>query len=126
MLIVSVLLLFGNYSVYSMETFLMTRVRQGKASLGGFSLLMGFYMLLLLVKKLESAKRERIGIYILLACNGFASALFTTMGNFIYPLMIALGGLCVCVGKKQWKKLFPLALCCMPSGAIAILYFLIK
>jgi len=126
MLMVSVLLLFGNYSVYSMETFLMTRVRQGKASLGGFALLMGFYMLLLLIKRLEGKKRERLGLYVLLACNGFAAALFTTMGNFIYPIMIALGGLCVCFGKKQWKKLFPLVLCCMPSGVMAILYLLIR
>lgn len=126
MLIVSVLLLFGNYSVYSLETFLMTRVRQGKASLGGFSLLLGFYMLLLLVKKLESKKRERFGLYVLLACNGMAAALFTTMGNFIYPIMLAIGGACVCVSKKHWKKLIPLSLCCIPNGVMAILYLLIN
>ena len=126
MLIVSVLLLFGNYSSYSMETFLMTRVRQGKASLGGFVLLIGFYMLLLLAKNLEGKKRERIGLYFLLACNGVAAALFTTMGNFIYPIMLALGSLCVCIGKKHWKKLFPLALCCVPNGVMAILYLLIR
>lgn len=126
MLIVSVLLLFGNYSVYSMETFLMTRVRQGKASLGGFALLIGFYMLLLLAKKLEGNRRERFGLYFLLACNGFAAALFTTMGNFIYPIMLAIGGVCVCFSKKQWKKIFPLALCCIPNGMMAVLYILIR
>ena len=126
MLIVSVLLLFGNYSVYSMETFLMTRVRQGKASLGGFVLSIGFYMLLLLAKNLEGKKRVRLGLYFLLACNGFAAALFTTMGNFIYPIMLALGGVCICFSKKHWKKLFPLALCCIPNGVMAILYLLIR
>ena len=126
MLIVSVLLLFGNYSVYSMETFLMTRVRQGKASLGGFVLLIGFYMILLLSKKLEDKKRERLGLYFLLACNGAVAALFTTMGNFIYPIMLVLGGVCVCFSKKHWKKLFPLTLCCIPNGVMAILYLLIR
>ena len=126
MLIVSVLLLFGNYSVYSMETFLMTRVRQGKASLGGFVLLIGFYMLLLLAKNLEGKKRERLGLYFLLACNGGAAALFTTMGNFIYPIMLVLGGVCVCFGKRHWKKIFPLVLCCIPNGVIAILYLFIR
>ena len=126
MLIVSVLLLFGNYSVYSMETFLMTRVRQGKASLGGFVLLIGFYMLLLLGKKMDGKKRERLGLYFLLACNGVVAALFTTMGNFIYPIMLALGGLCICFSKIHWIKMFPLALCCIPNGVMAILYLLIR
>ena len=126
MLLVSVLFLFGNYSVYSMETFLMTRTRQGKASLGSFALLIGFYLLLLLAKNLEGRKRDRLLCYFLLFSNGLVAALFTTMGNFIYPSMLVLGGLCVCFGKRQWKKLVPLALCCVPSGVMAILYLLIR
>lgn len=126
MLLISVLFLFGNYSVYSMETFLLTRTRQGKASLGSFALIIGFYLFILLAKNLEGKKRDRVLCYILLGCNGFVAALFTTMGNFIYPAMLVVAGLCVCFGKKRWKKLIPLAFCCVPSGIMAILYLLIR
>lgn len=126
MLFISVLFMFGNYSVYSMETFLMTRTRQGKASLGSFALPLAFYLLLLLAKKMDGQKRERVLYYVLLGCNGFVAALFTTMGNFIYPCMVVLGSLCICFGKKDWKKLFPLALTCVPSALMAVLYLIIR
>lgn len=126
MLITSVLFLFGNYSVYSMETFLMTRIRQGKASLGSFALPLGFYLLFLLAKRMDSKRQERFVIYLLLGCNGLAAALFTTMGNFIYPCMIAMGSLCICFGKKNWKKFFPLAFTCIPSAIMAVLYLIIR
>lgn len=126
MLLTSVLLLFGNYSVYSMETFLMTRTRQGKASLGSFALPLGFYLLLLVAKHMEGTRKERVIFYLLLGCNGLVSALFTTMGNFIYPCMIALGSLCICFSKKEWRKIFPLALSCVPSVIMAALYYIIR
>ncbi len=126
MLLISVLFMFGNYSVYSMETFLMTRTRQGKASLGSFALPLAFYLLLLLAKKMDGPKKERVLCYILLGCNGFVAALFTTMGNFIYPCVVMLGSVCICFGKKDWKKLFPLALTCVPSALMAVLYLMIR
>lgn len=126
MLLISLLFMFGNYSVYSMETFMMTRSRQGKAALGSFALPLGFYLLLLLAKHLEGKRKERILFYVLLACNGLTAALFTTMGNFIYPCMIAVGGLCICFSKKDWKKLIPLAMTCIPNVAMAVLYLIIR
>lgn len=126
MVVTSFLLMFGNYSVYSMETFLMTRTRQGKASLGSFALPLGFYLLMLLAKNMDKKKKDRVIIYVLLFANGLVAALFTTLGNFIYPCMIAIGGLCICFSKKDWKKLIPLAISCVPSIVMAILYFLIR
>ena len=126
MLLISVLLLFGNYSVYSMETFLMTRTRQGKASLGSFALPLGFYLLLCVAKEMEGKRKNRVLYYFLLGCNGLVAALFTTMGNFIYPCMIMIGSLCICFGKKEWKKIFPLAMTCVPSVLMALLYLIIK
>lgn len=126
MVITSFLLMFGNYSVYSMETFLMTRTRQGKASLGSFALPLGFYLLLLLAKNMDKKRKDRVIIYVLLFANGLVAALFTTLGNFIYPCMIALGGLCICFSKKDWEKLIPLAISCIPSMVMAILFFLIR
>ena len=126
MLLGSVLLLFGNYSVYSMETFLMTRIRQGKASLGSFALPLAVYLLLLVAKELNGRKMDRAIYYFLLGCNGLVAALFTTMGNFIYPCLVLMGSICVCMGKKDWKKIFPLAITCVPSGVMAVLYLLIR
>lgn len=130
MVLISVLFLFGNYSVYSMETFLMTRTRQGKAALGSFALPLCFYLMLLFSERLEkeekSAKKERILLYGLLICDGLVASLFTTLGNFIYPCMLGCLAVCICIKKKNWKKLLPLAFCCIPSVAMALLYFWIR
>ena len=126
MLIVSVLFLFGNYSVYSMETFMMTRIRQGKASLGSFVLPLGFYLLIMFGKNIEKNKRDKIVSVFLLACTGLVGALLTTMGNFIYPCMVAVGGLCVCLGKKKWKDVLWVLGACVPSAIMALMYFIIR
>ena len=96
------------------------------SSLGSFALPLAFYLLLLLAKKMDGQKKERVLCYILLGCNGFVAALFTTMGNFIYPCVVMLGSVCICFGKKDWKKLFPLALTCVPSALMAVLYLMIR
>lgn len=126
MLIVSVLFMFGNYSVYSMETFMMTRIRQGKASLGSFVLPLGFYLLLMFAKNIEKNRQDKIAAVLLLASNGLVGALLTTMGNFIYPCMVVVGGLCVCLGKKKWKNIFWVLGACVPSGIMALMYFVIR
>lgn len=126
LLLSSLLLMFGNYSVYSMETFLMTRIRQGKASLGSFVFPLGFYLLLLLAKKKDDSKRERGILYLLLGLNGFVAALFSTMGNFIYPCMVVIGGICICLTKKDVKKIFPIFMTCIPSLIMTAVYFVIR
>ena len=104
----------------------MTRTRQGKASLGSFALPLGFYLLLLVAKGMEGKRKDRILCYILLGCNGLVAALFTTLGNFIYPCMVMLGRLCICFGKKEWKKILPLAITCVPSVLMGVLYLIIR
>ena len=126
MMLCSLLLMFGNYSVYSMETFLMTRTRQGKASLGSFVFPLAFYLMLLLLKKADSTKRERFLIYVLLALNGFVAALCSTMGNLLYPCMLAIGGICICLAGKSIRKLLPMALTCIPNGIVAVIYLIIR
>lgn len=126
MVLSSVILMFGNYSVYSAETFLMTRVRQGKASLGSFVFPLGFYLLFLLGKSEGKKTREKIILYVLLGLNGFVAALLSTMGNVIYPCMLMLGGLCISFGKGGLKKMLPILCACVPSGVMAVLYLMIR
>ncbi len=126
MLLISVLFMFGNYSVYSMETFLMTRIRQGKASLGSFAIPFGLYLLFYLARNLEGKRRERVLCYVLMACNALAAALFTTMGNLIYPCMLLAGGLCICFSKKDWKKLIFVGLTCVPNFVLAAIFLIIR
>ena len=126
MLLSSVILMFGNYSVYSTETFLMTRVRQGKASLGSFVFPLGFYLLFLLAKSEQKKMREKVLLYVLIMLNGFVAALFSTMGNLIYPCMVIIGGFCISFGKGGIKKMLPILFTCVPSGAMAVLYLMIR
>ena len=126
MLLVSALFTFGNYSAYSMETFLMTRIRQGKASLGSFAIPVAIFVLLYLTEHLDKKRTDRVVCYLLLACNGMAAALFTTMGNLIYPCLLAVAALCIGIHKKHWKVMIPLAFSCVPSVATAVLYLIIR
>lgn len=127
MLIVSTLFMFGNYSVYSMETFLLTRVRQGKASLGSFALPFGVYLLLRFAKDISrDEKKEKLLTAFMLFLCGLAAALLTTMGNLIYPIMLMAGGISVCIRRGKLKNMAYVIFACVPSGVMALLYLIIR
>lgn len=142
------LVLFGDYSFYTVENFMLARSRQGKSALGSIILPMLFLLLFLLLERLgEQAKdqakeqpgartggrlRDKSGrpqkhgaaYWILLCCTTTAGCLCSTMGAFLMCLLLAVTGLCAAVSYRQWRVLPPLALCCAPCVCCALLYLI--
>ena len=59
MLFVSLLQIFGNYSIYPASTFFLTRTRQGKAALGNVILPFAVLLMFLLAEYAAEKKREK-------------------------------------------------------------------
>ncbi len=116
------LVLFGDYSFYTVENFMIARSRQGKAALGSIIIPVLLLLLLSLFRQLQEGEDVSLKYYLLLASVGMAGCLCSTMGAILCCVLVGVAGICAAVAFKRWKILIPLALCCLPNVCYSVLY----
>lgn len=123
MIIVEVMVLYGGYTTYSAENFLLVRTAQGKAVIAGIVIPLLFLLMFLLVEKLQKDEKMKLSYWILLAFVQMAGCLCSTLGTLLTCMLVGIVGLCVLVCYRRWKLLFPMAACCIMPVCYAALYF---
>ncbi|MCM1045116.1 MAG: DUF6077 domain-containing protein [Candidatus Gastranaerophilales bacterium] len=124
MIFTSILVLFGDYSYYTVENFMLARSRQGKAALGSIIVPMLFFLLLLLLDYLQNHKKIPWMYWVLLGSTMTAGALASTMGAMLCCMLVGITALCGAVCYRRWKFLFAAAACCVPCAIYVLLYLL--
>lgn len=122
LIFVEMLVLFGDYSMYTPERFLIARSRQGKATLSAIIIPFLFYLLLLLVERMEAKRRMTVAYWGLLGCGLICACLCSPLGAVLACVLTGVTGVCAAVCYRKWKILLPLALCCVPCVAVFLLY----
>lgn len=122
MIFTEILILFGDYSIYTPEKFLIARSRQGKAALCAIVIPFLIFLLLVLMEKLEEKVRVNLTYWGVLLCALTASCLCSTLGAVLTCMLVGVTGLCGAVCYRNWKVLVPMAMCCIPCVVEAILY----
>lgn len=125
LIITELLVLFGDYSYYTVERFMIARSRQGKAALGSIVIPVLFFLLLLLLERMQENQRLTLGYWVLLGATMTAGCLCSTLGALLVCMLIGVTGLCAAVCYKKWKFLFPMAACCVPCLVYAALYLIL-
>lgn len=120
------LVLFGNYSIYTSESFLIARSRQGKAALSGIVIPFLFYLLLLWLKRLERQEKLPGVFYLLLLSANITSCLCSTLGGVLLCMLAGITGLFGAVSYRRWRQLVPMGLCCLPCVGYAVLYLFLN
>ena len=120
-----VLVLFGDYSFYTVENFMIARSRQGKAALGSILIPMIFFLLLVLFRRLQENQKITMEFWILLIAVMTSCCLASTMGALLACMLVGVAGICGAVAYRKWKILLPLAACCMPCVVYAGLYLVL-
>ena len=120
-----ILVLFGNYSIYTVENFMLARSRQGKAALG--NIVIPFLLLLLLMLLQKFQERERIPgfLYLLTGAATMTGCLCSTLGALLLCMATGVVGLLGAVCYKRLRALPPLAACCIPCVIYAVLYLIL-
>ncbi len=121
---VELLVLFGDYSMYTPEKFLIARSRQGKAALSAMIIPLLLYLLLELLEKLEEKQRMTVAFWGLLACTLTTACLCSTLGAVLTCMLIGIVGICGAVCYRKWKFLVPMAVCCVPCVVEVLLYLM--
>ena len=120
-----VLVLFGDYSFYTVENFMIARSRQGKAALGSILIPMIFFLLVLLFRRLQEKQKITVGFWILLTAVMTSCCLASTMGALLACMLVGVAGICGAIAYKNRKILPPLAACCVPCIIYAGMYLVL-
>ena len=123
---VSVLVMWGNYSLYTAETFLITRSRQGKAALGNAVIPLCFLLFFLIGERLSENRRIEKSLWVLVFATVTSAALCSALGGFLAAMLLGIFGLCVLISYRKWRILPPLLVCLLPAALYVGLYVYLR
>lgn len=126
MLSVELLVMWGNYSLYTAETFLMTRTSQGKAILGNVVIPALFLLLYMVGERLAENRRVEKCLWVLLAALVTAACLCSLLGTFLVAVLLGAFLVCVVCSYRKWKLILPVAVCLLPAAIYLGMYMMIK
>lgn len=122
MIFVTLLQIFGNYSIYPVSTFLLTRTRQGKAALG--NVILPFFVLLLYKMAQEVKERGKLSaqnvLWLMAAMT--AGCLCSTMAAFLCGMLVMLTAGLIFLLYRRPAVLWQGFLGCVPGMIYALLY----
>lgn len=136
MILLLLIISFSNYSVYTAETFLLTRTWQGKAILAGQVIPMAFYLFVLLAERTEpvtepaedgkETERSVAGIFVMLFLVNLCGTLASTMGVLVLALMEMVFGILIAVRNRRGMLPVYTMLTMIPCAYYGLLYMLNK
>lgn len=124
MIIMGMFQMFGNVSIYTNETFFLTRTWQGKSVAGSFVIPMLFLLILWLFEK-EREKRKDAGIWIMLACLNMTAGVCSSIAVFLLVFLLAMMAFCFMIVERDIKIAVKLGLTCIPSALYVLLYLIL-
>lgn len=126
MILVELMVMFGGYSLYSAENFLLVRASQGKAVIANIILPFLIYLFFLLAERLQEKKTFGIWRWVLLGATMMAGCLCSTLGTLLTVMLLGVIGFCMVICYRNWKILISLVACCVAPGGLALLYFVLR
>ncbi|MCI8353765.1 MAG: hypothetical protein K2P71_11600 [Lachnospiraceae bacterium] len=136
MILMALFQIFGNVSVYTNETFFLTRTWQGKSVAGNFILPAVFWIFLNLFDDnwdewpghvwMERTERENRGYFLVLACLNLAAGAASSLAVLLSCLLTAGLGLLFAVRYRKFGVLVRAGLACVPGAAYVLTYLVIR
>lgn len=126
LIFVELLIMWGNYSLYTAETFLITRTRQGKAALGNIVIPSLFLLLYLIGERLYENHKIEKSLWFCVFALVTAACLCSTLGGFLVAVLLGVFGLCTMVSYKKWKLILPIMLCLLPAAVYIGFYIILQ
>lgn len=133
MILLALFQMFGNVSIYTNETFLLTRTWQGKSVAGNLVLPAVFWILLCLFDKKERETVERTGVvgqdlgyWLLLACINLAAGVSSSLAVMLSALLVAGLAVLLAIKEKKFMILVKAGLSCIPSALYVLVYLIIS
>lgn len=115
MILMCMFQIFGNVSIYTNETFFLTRTWQGKAVAGSLVIPAFVWLFLLLYDGGKKDKRTDAGLWILLVCVNMTAGICSSIAVFIVSILIAVTAFCLMLVERDVKVLLKIGAACIPN-----------
>lgn len=131
MIIMGLFQIFGNVSIYTNETFFLTRTWQGKSVVGSFIIPMLFLMLFWLYEEKETdaarkSAKQNAGLWGMLVCVNMAAGVCSSIAVFLITMLLGIAAMCLLFVTKDWKVPVKLGLTCIPNAVYVFLYLFLS
>ena len=124
MILMSVFQIFGNVSIYTNETFFLTRTWQGKAVAGSLVIPALFWMFLWIFEGELKKRRTDAGLWFLFVCINMTAGVCSSIVVFLICILMAVTALCLAIAKRDFKIIFKMGAVCIPNVIYMGIYVL--
>ncbi len=121
MILIALWLAFGNISLYTAETFAMTRTWQGKGLMAGMVLPALFLCFL----NLAEAKSNK-GMFMLLVCVILSAVFATSIAFMLVPTVVGLAAVLIGIKKREFKTPLLMLTACIPCILLGGIYIAMR
>lgn len=115
MILMCMFQIFGNVSIYTNETFFLTRTWQGKAVTGSLVIPAFFWLFLWIYDGIKKEKRTDAGLWLLLVCVNMTAGICSSIAVFIVSILIAVTAFCLMLVERDFKVLLKIGATCIPN-----------
>lgn len=121
LIFIAVWFMFGNISIYTSETFIMTRTWQGKGLMAGIIL-----PALLLSLIYLADQRTRLGNWLLFVTVVLSAVFSTSVAFMLIPTVVGIAAVLIGWQKKSAKTVLLMGAGCLPCMILAFCYLMMR
>lgn len=132
MILMAVFQIFGNVSIYTTETFFLTRTWQGKAVAGALTIPAVLWLFLLLdggkrekETEVEKEKEDRRGLWFLFVCVQMSVGICSSIAVFLVSLLTALTAFTLACVRRDLRLLLKFGVACIPNMIYMAIYVIV-
>lgn len=128
MVLIALFQMFGNVSIYTNETFLLTRTWQGKSVAGNLILPAVFWIFLCLFEKEAKyrTKYDELGYWLLLGALNLAAGVSSSLAVMLSALLTAGLAFLFMIKERKFSTLVKAGLTCIPGAVYVLVYLIIS
>lgn len=128
MIIMAVFQIFGNVSIYTTETFFLTRTWQGKAVAGSLAIPAVLWLFLLLCggeKEKETEREDKRGLWLLFVCVQMTVGICSSIAVFLVSILTAVTAFTLACVRRDLRLLLKFGVACIPNVIYMAIYVIV-
>ena len=122
MILMGLFQIFGNVSIYTNETFFLTRTWQGKAVAGSLVIPALFWMFLWIYDGVKKKHQTEAGLWIVFVCINMTAGICSSIAVFLVCILMAVTAFCLAVAERDYKVILKMGAVCIPNVIYMAVY----